>query len=159
MRVWYLRERRYLRRGAVNVRQTSLTIVDGDTPLANLLRLLRSFEIQTIFRWTGWLLAASILILSVVPASTRPVTPVGHDFEHILIFFVTGLAFGLGYWQRIGFLLFATPAFAAAIEIAQFWFPSRHARLSDFIVDSLAACLGVAGGYALSRVQALVLRG
>jgi len=34
--------------------------------------------------------------------------------------------------------------FAGAVELAQTGVPGRHARLSDFIVDALAACVGVA---------------
>ena len=30
------------------------------------------------------------------------------------------------------------------IEILQFWAPGRHARLEDFVVDALAACVGFA---------------
>ncbi|WP_371135809.1 hypothetical protein [Bradyrhizobium sp.] len=30
------------------------------------------------------------------------------------------------------------------IEILQFWAPGRHARWLDFVVDALAACVGLA---------------
>jgi VanZ family protein len=30
------------------------------------------------------------------------------------------------------------------IEILQLWAPGRHARLEDFVVDALAACVGIA---------------
>lgn len=30
----------------------------------------------------------------------------------------------------------------AALEVLQFWAPGRHARLEDFAVDALTACLG-----------------
>jgi len=38
------------------------------------------------------------------------------------------------------------------IEILQFWAPGRHARLMDFVVDALAACVGLAASAALDRV-------
>jgi VanZ family protein len=38
------------------------------------------------------------------------------------------------------------------IEILQFWAPGRHARLSDFVVDALAACAGLAVAAALDWV-------
>ena len=44
--------------------------------------------------------------------------------------------------------------FAGAIELAQFFVPGRHARLSDFIVDGLAACIGAA----LASVTARMMR-
>jgi VanZ family protein len=28
------------------------------------------------------------------------------------------------------------------LELLQHWIPGRHARLSDFVVDALAACAG-----------------
>jgi VanZ family protein len=34
--------------------------------------------------------------------------------------------------------------FAGAIEFAQIFAPGRHARISDFLVDAFAACIGVA---------------
>jgi VanZ family protein len=30
------------------------------------------------------------------------------------------------------------------LEILQFWAPGRHARLEDFAVDALTACVGLA---------------
>jgi VanZ family protein len=35
-------------------------------------------------------------------------------------------------------------AFSGIVEIAQLWVPGRHARLSDFVIDGVAACIGVA---------------
>jgi VanZ family protein len=31
-----------------------------------------------------------------------------------------------------------------ALELLQLWMPGRHARLEDFIVDALTACVGLA---------------
>jgi hypothetical protein len=39
-----------------------------------------------------------------------------------------------------------------AIEILQFWAPGPHARLSDFVVDALAGCAGLAVAAALDWV-------
>ena len=40
-------------------------------------------------------------------------------------------------------------AFTGLIEILQFLAPGRHARLQDFLVDALAASLGLAAAAAL----------
>jgi len=32
--------------------------------------------------------------------------------------------------------------FSAAVEILQIWAPGRHARMSDFLIDSVARALG-----------------
>ena len=93
-------------------------------------------------RICGWIATAVIVILSLVPASLRPVTGAPHEVEHFLIFAITGLFFGIGYRPRprsaIGLVLFA-----GAIELVQLIVPGRHARLSDFIVDALAALFGL----------------
>jgi VanZ family protein len=99
--------------------------------------------LQTLFRLFAWLLVLVIIGLSVVPASARPVTSVGHNFEHLLIFALTGLTFKLGYSQLTWPLLLTMPAFAGGIELVQLAVPSRHARLEDFVVDALAAIAGV----------------
>ena len=109
---------------------------------------------RRIFQAAAWLLALAIVVLSLSPPSMRPTTGGGHDFEHVLIFLLTGLAFGFGYPGRGYVLVIALLAFAAAIEIAQNWVPGRHARASDFLIDAGASCVGVGLAYALSKVRA-----
>jgi VanZ family protein len=102
------------------------------------------FFLINAFRIASWLLAGTIVVLSIVPASLRPETDVPHDLEHFTIFFATGIAFGIGYGRRPLLAALWLVIFAGAIELAQFAVPGRHARLSDFIVDALAACIGLA---------------
>jgi VanZ family protein len=64
------------------------------------------------------------------------------------------MAFGFGYPHRYGLLTIALPAFTAAIEVAQTWVPDRHARMSDFLVDAAASCLGVGLSYASLKFRA-----
>jgi VanZ family protein len=99
-------------------------------------------------RVLGWLLATTIVVLSLVPAELRPETGAPHDLEHFSIFFLTGIAFGFGYARRPIILLVELVIFAAAVEIAQHFVPGRHARLEDFMVDSVALCVGALGGFA-----------
>jgi len=113
---------------------------------------------QRISQAAAWLLAGTIVVLSLSPASVRPTTGAQHDFEHLLIFVVTGMAFGFGYPDRFRLLTIALPTFAAAIEIAQIWAPGRHARMSDFLVDAAASCVGVGLSYAFARLKAAVIR-
>jgi len=94
-------------------------------------------------RFVAWVLAALIVVLSLVPAALRPETGAPHDVEHFAIFAATGLAFGLGYERRHGLIGVLLVIFAAAVECAQLPIPGRHARLSDFIVDALAMCVGL----------------
>jgi len=103
----------------------------------------RLFVIKA-FRITSWLLALAIVILSLVPASLRPETDLPHALEHFAIFVATGIAFGIGYGRRSRLVALWLVIFAGAVELAQFAIPGRHARLGDFIVDALAACIGLA---------------
>ena len=98
-----------------------------------------------VCRAGAWFLAFLVTALSLVPPVFRPEsgTP-HHHFEHFAIFCATGAAFGLGYSSNPRRLAAALVLFAGAIEFAQIFAPGRHARLTDFIVDALAACVGVA---------------
>src|SRR6516162_3629086 len=109
---------------------------------------------QKIFQAAAWLLAATIVVLSLGPPSVRPATGATHDLEHLLIFLATGIAFGLGYPRRVWLLTIALPTFAAAIEVAH----GRHARMSDFLVDAAASCLRVGLSYASLKLRAAVIR-
>jgi VanZ family protein len=115
-------------------------------------------NLQIIFRATAWLLAFAIIVLSLVPAPARPVTPAGHGLEHFSIFVANGLAFGLGYSRRPLFVILAMPVFAALVETMQLFVPGRHARISDFVIDAMAACVGgLLGTFAL-HISALSIR-
>lgn len=98
---------------------------------------------RRLFQIAAWLLLATIVVLSVVPAQDRPVTLAPHDVEHGGIFLVTGLAFGLGYARRHLAAVLGLIAFSGAIELLQLQVPGRHAQLSDFLVDALSASIGV----------------
>ena len=115
-------------------------------------------HMQRIFQATAWLLARTIVVLSLGSPSVRPVTGAAHDLEHLLIFLATGTAFGLGYPRRGWLLTIALPTFAAAIETAQNWVPGRHAGMSDFLVDAATLCLGVGLSYASLKLRAAVIR-
>jgi VanZ family protein len=94
-------------------------------------------------RIAAWGLAAVIVILSLVPPTLRPETAAPHSLEHFLIFAATGCAFGLGYKRRHDLLAIFLIIFSGAVEIAQLFVPGRHARLSDFVIDAVAACIGL----------------
>ena len=89
------------------------------------------------------LLLVTVAILSLSPASYRPVTVVGHNLEHFLVHPLGGLVFGIGYAKRVWLLALGLVAFTVAIEVAQLYIPGRHARLRDFAIDAGAACLGI----------------
>lgn len=98
---------------------------------------------RRISRAFAWTTIAAILILSLVPPGLRPITGAPHKVEHFAIFALCGFAVGLGY--RVAGVLegLTLVLFAGGVELLQHMVPGRHARLSDFVVDAVASCVGV----------------
>ena len=96
-----------------------------------------------ILRICAWLLAAAIAFATLGPAQLRPHSDLGQNGEHAFAFVLLGLAFGLAYTQRRLLTAAITVAGIGGLEILQLWAPGRHARLQDFLVDALAACIGL----------------
>src|SRR5437660_10996884 len=97
-----------------------------------------------ILRINAWLLAAAVTFATLGPPRYRPVSNLGHNYEHLLAFVLVGLAFGFAYPRH---RLLAAPIAVVAIgiiESLQLAMPGRHARLEDFVVNALAACAGLA---------------
>jgi VanZ family protein len=102
-----------------------------------------------ILRLFAWGLAAAIAFATLGPAEQRPHSTLGQNGEHALAFVLLGLAFGLAHTStRLHTAAFVI-AFTGLIEVLQFLAPGRHARLQDFVVDALAASLGLAVAAAL----------
>ncbi len=108
-----------------------------------------------LFQVSAWLCLAAIGVLSLVAPSLRPVTFLPHDFEHVAIFLAAGLAIGLGYPNRATQNMIALMLFAAVVELAQFYAPGRHPRVSDFVVDALGAGAGIVVALMLTRLRAV----
>jgi VanZ like family len=95
------------------------------------------------FQTTAWITIAAITLLSLVPPSFRPTTSVPHKLEHLLIFGISGLAFSLAYRGSTLYQIIGMTVFAGALEVAQYWIPGRHARMSDFVINAIGAMIGV----------------
>jgi VanZ family protein len=106
----------------------------------------------TLLRIFAWLLAAAVTFATLGPPGLRPHSDLGQDGEHALAFVLIGLAFGLAYSRHRLLTSAIAVAGIGGIEILQLWAPGRHARLEDFIVDALAACIGIAIAAGLDRV-------
>jgi VanZ family protein len=96
-----------------------------------------------ILRLAAGGLAASIAFATLGPAEQRPHLNLGQNGEHALAFVLLGLAFGLAYPRDRSRTAALVIGYTGLIEILQFVAPGRHARLQDFVVDALAACLGL----------------
>lgn len=97
-----------------------------------------------LVRSIAWLLAAAVTFATLGPPGLRPHSDLGQDGEHALAFILVGLAFGLAYPRRRLPSAAAAVALIGVLELMQFWAPGRHARLEDFLVDALTACIGFA---------------
>ena len=110
--------------------------------------------ITPLLKLIAWALAAAVTFATLGPASMRPHAPLGHDGEHAFAFVVVGIAFGLAYAQRRTFVATVSVVMIGLLEVLQLWVPGRHARVEDFVVDALAACLGVTIAAALEWIHA-----
>ena len=100
----------------------------------------------------AWVLVFGIVGLSIVPPDYRIITDLPRPFEHLSIFLLTGLAFGVGYPDRYPMQSIALVLFAAAVELMQVWVPGRHPRLSDFAAGVLGLGLGIGLAYVSTRM-------
>jgi VanZ family protein len=102
----------------------------------------------------GYIGFAMIVVLSLVPAASRPHSGYGGQYEHLLAYALVGSAFGMGYrtarWQLI--LGVALSSAAGILELLQILIPGRNAEVSGFLVSSLGAWLGLALAIAASAV-------
>jgi VanZ family protein len=101
-----------------------------------------------ILRLFAWGLAAAIAFATLGPAEQRPHSNLGQNGEHALAFVLLGLAFALAYPRSRLLTAMFVIVFTGLIELLQLWAPGRHARLEDFVVDALAASLGLAAAAA-----------
>jgi VanZ family protein len=105
----------------------------------------------------------ALVVLTVVPPNIRPVTPLPHSIEHAAFphgiehaatFLLAGILFGTAYLGRERMLSVGAVVFCAAIEAVQLYVPGRHARISDFVIDTAAGIAGVFLGSFMRRMAA-----
>jgi VanZ family protein len=96
----------------------------------------------------AWFFVLAIVALSVVPPDYRVIVGFPRPIEHLSIFLLAGLAFGLGYPYRYATQSICLILFAGMVELMQLGIPGRHARLSDFV----ASTLGVGVAYIVLRL-------
>jgi hypothetical protein len=111
----------------------------GDAQIMNWLIARR----VVVVRGLAWFGILAIVVLSVVPSSLRPVTGWGHQFEHFAAFALVAGIFAIGYRLPLMKLLVLAFLFCGGIELLQLPLATRHARLSDFVIDFFASCLAI----------------
>lgn len=102
-----------------------------------------------VLKLIAWSLAAAVTFATLGPPRYRPHADLGQSGEHALAFIMVGLAFGLAYRNIRLTTALVGVALTGVLEVLQFWVPGRHARMSDFIVDAVAACAGISLAAAL----------
>jgi len=98
---------------------------------------------KLIARVCSWVGIVALIVLSVVPAEDRPVTGAGQTLEHSAAFALVAATFAIGYRLSLARLLLLALLFCGGIELLQMPLPSRHARLSDFLIDFAASALAM----------------
>ncbi|HEY4985383.1 MAG TPA: VanZ family protein [Bradyrhizobium sp.] len=96
-----------------------------------------------ILRIFAWLLAAAVTFATLGPPRYRPHSSLSQDGEHALAFMLVGLAFGLAYPKHRLLTSAIAVVMIGILELLQLWVPGRHARIEDFLVDALTACVGL----------------
>jgi hypothetical protein len=97
----------------------------------------------TVERGLAWFGIFAIVILSVVPATERPVTGARQEFEHFAAFALVAGTFAIGYRLSLWKLLLLAFLFCGAIELLQVPLPTRHSRLSDFVIDFFGSSFAI----------------
>ena len=98
----------------------------------------------TLSQIGAWLLAGAVALAALGPARYRPRLWITHYGEHALAFILVGLAFALAYPRQRLLVAVMLIVLTGLLELVQLLIPGRHARLNDWLVDVLAALIGVA---------------
>lgn len=100
-------------------------------------------------RWlsivAGYVGYVVIVVLSLLPAQTRPHTGVGGEYEHWVAYALVGGAFAAGYLTRRAWLFvgLALTGSAAVLELLQNFIPGRTTEFTGFLASSLGAGFGI----------------
>ena len=113
--------------------------------------------IQRVSVAAGWLALAFIVYATLSPIDARPVVARPH-FEHFAAFAVMGLAFGLGYPNRLLLVVAVVFGSAFGLEALQLLTPDRHGRFLDALVKASGGICGIGAGQLMLLVLASFAR-
>jgi VanZ family protein len=111
-------------------------------------------------RVLAWIGIIGIIILSVVPANERPTVAedwfgalFGHLIEHVAVFALVAGVFAIGYRFSLSRLLILALLYCGGIELLQIPLPTRHARVSDFLVNFAASAIAMTSVHAAESLH------
>ena len=107
---------------------------------------------RMVARALAWVGILAIIVLSVVPVVDRPVTGAGQLFEHFTAFALVAGVFAIGYRLSLIRLLLLAFFFCGGIELLQVPLPTRHARVSDFVIDFVGSCFAIGVVFASAKL-------
>lgn len=105
-------------------------------------------------RLLAWTLVAALIVATLVPIDFRPVVSHSANLERAVAYALLGFLMALAYPRHRLLALAVGVAIAAGLELGQVLTASRHGRVPDFVVKSVAAGLGVLAAHMLITVQA-----
>ena len=110
-----------------------------------------SAALRRVFPYAFWLCVLILAVLSWLPGEDLPRTGLAGRLEHFIAYAGTSLMGGLAWPTRHHALMLVggLAAFAAVMELGQFFVPGRHPSVWDFLASS-------AGGLATAVVLRLI---
>jgi VanZ family protein len=102
----------------------------------------RLWRLSAIAGYVGYVI---IVVLSLLPAQTRPHTGVGGEYEHWIAYALVGGTFATGYLTTRARLFagLALTGSAAILELLQNFIPGRTPEFTGFLASSLGAWFGI----------------
>jgi VanZ family protein len=103
------------------------------------------YKLRRLSVVAGYIGYAMIVVLSLLPAQTRPHTGIGGEYEHWVAYALVGGAFAAGYSATRARLLvgLALTASAALLELLQNVIPGRTPEFTGFLASSLGGWFGI----------------
>lgn len=109
--------------------------------------------LRKIIRVVAWGAVVAVGVLTLVPIEWRPHTGAPGHLEQAAAYAVAATLFSLAYPRRSLIVIIALfLIYAAGLELAQLYVPSRHAYVSDWTAKSFGALVGGVFGTLILRV-------
>ena len=94
----------------------------------------------------SWLALAFVAYATLSPLENRPVVA-GLQLEHFAAFALMGMAFAMGYPDRLRLAIIVVIGSAFVLETLQLLTPDRHGRVVDALVKAAGGICGIGTGH------------